>query len=45
MLFRSRVAGILGAEETVRQEPVTLAELRETDPELLYWFERRSLTR
>jgi len=40
-----RVAGILGAEETVRQEPVTLAELRRTNPELLYWFERRSLTR
>ena len=40
-----RVAGILGAEETVRPEPVTLAELRQTDPELLYWFERRSLTR
>jgi hypothetical protein len=40
-----RVAGILGAEETVRPEPVTLAELRRTDPELLYWFERRSLAR
>ena len=40
-----RVAGILGAEETVRPEPVTLAELRRTNPELLYWFERRSLTR
>ena len=40
-----RVAGILGAEETVRREPVTLAELRETDPALLYWFERRTLTR
>jgi uncharacterized protein (DUF58 family) len=40
-----RVAGILGAEETVRPEPVTLAELRQTDPELLYWFERRSLSR
>jgi hypothetical protein len=40
-----RVAGILGAEETVRPEPVTLAELRQTDPKLLYWFERRSLAR
>ena len=40
-----RVAGILGAAETVRAEPVTLAELRETDPGLLYWFERRTLTR
>jgi hypothetical protein len=29
----------------VRSEPVTLAELRETDPGLLYWFERRTLTR
>jgi hypothetical protein len=40
-----RVAGILGADETVRPEPVTLAELRVTDPNLLYWFERRSLSR
>ena len=40
-----RVAAILGAEETVRSEPVTLSELRQTDPELLYWFERRSLSR
>ena len=40
-----RVARILGTEETVRTEPVTLAELRQTDPELLYWFERRSLSR
>lgn len=40
-----RVAGILGATETVRPEPVTLAELRRTDPKLLYWFERRSLSR
>jgi hypothetical protein len=40
-----RVAGILGAKETVRPEPVTLAELRRTDPKLLYWFERRSLSR
>jgi len=40
-----RVARILNTEETVRHEPVTLAELRQTDPELLYWFERRSLSR
>jgi len=40
-----RVAAILGAEETVRSEPVTLSELRQTDPELLYWFERRTLSR
>lgn len=40
-----RVAEILGIEETVRPEPVTLAELRRTDPKLLYWFERRSLSR
>ncbi|GAA1821944.1 hypothetical protein [Agromyces salentinus] len=40
-----RIAGILDVEETVRTEPVTLAELRETDPHLLYWFERRSLSR
>ena len=40
-----RVAAILGAGETVRSEPVTLAELRQTDPELLSWFARRSLSR
>ncbi len=40
-----RVAGILGVEETVRPDPVTLAELRRTDPQLLYWFERRTLSR
>lgn len=38
-----RVATALGVEEIVRSEPVTLAELRRTDPKLLYWFERRSL--
>ncbi|MBT2518417.1 hypothetical protein J7E29_13300 [Streptomyces sp. ISL-90] len=41
----ARVAPILGVEETMRDEPVTLAELRRTDPQLLYWFERRSLAR
>jgi len=35
-----RVAGVLGVEEVVRPEPATLAELRASDPELLYWFER-----
>ena len=38
-----RVARILGTEETMRPEPVTLAELRKTDPKLLYWFERCAL--
>ena len=39
----NRVAGLLEVEETVRADPVTLAELRTSDPELLYWFERRTL--
>ena len=39
----NRVAGLLGVEETVRHDPVTLAELRTSDPKLLYWFERRTL--
>ncbi|MDQ0895232.1 hypothetical protein [Agromyces ramosus] len=39
------VARLLEVEETVRTEPVTLAELRASDPKLLYWFERRSLLR
>lgn len=39
-----RVAEILGIEETVRAEPVTLAELRRTDPKLLHWYERRSIS-
>jgi hypothetical protein len=34
------VARLLGVDETVRPEPVTLAELRRSDPRLLYWFER-----
>ena len=37
------VAETLDVDETVRTEPVTLAELRASDPKLLYWFERRSL--
>ncbi|GAA1055268.1 hypothetical protein GCM10017608_30930 [Agromyces luteolus] len=37
------IAGILDLEETVRTEPVTLTELRESDPHLLYWFEGRGL--
>jgi hypothetical protein len=40
-----RVAEVLGVEETIGSEPMTLAELRESNPRLLYWFERRSLTR
>lgn len=38
------VAPMLGVDEIVRTEPVTLAELRASDPKLLYWFERRSLS-
>ncbi|GAA1751080.1 hypothetical protein [Agromyces humatus] len=38
------VAATLGADESVRTEPVTLAELRASDPKLLYWFERRTLS-
>ncbi len=37
------VAEVLEVDETTRVEPVTLAELRMSDPTLLYWFERRSL--
>lgn len=39
------VAEILGVDEVVRSEPVTLAELRATDPKLLYWFEGHGLRR
>lgn len=35
------VAPVLGVDEVVREEPVTMAELRRSDPRLLYWFERR----
>lgn len=35
------VAPVLGVDEVVRHEPVTMAELHASDPELLYWFERR----
>jgi len=38
------VAATLGVEESDRVEPVTLAELRSSDPKLLYWFERRTLS-
>ena len=38
------VAATLGVDETVRAQPATLAELRASDPKLLYWFERRSLS-
>jgi hypothetical protein len=35
------VAGSLGVEQIVRDTPVTMSELRASDPGLLYWFERR----
>lgn len=35
------VAAGLGVEEIVRPAPVTMSELRATDPQLLYWFELR----
>jgi hypothetical protein len=35
------VAASLGAEQIVRDAPVTMGELRASDPQLLYWFERR----
>ncbi|GGI43585.1 hypothetical protein GCM10010932_00330 [Agromyces flavus] len=39
------VSRILGVDEVVRAEPVTMSELRATDPKLLYWFEGRGLRR
>lgn len=39
------VAEILGVDEVVRTEPVTLSELRASDPKLLYWFEGHGLRR
>lgn len=35
------VAASLGVEEIVRAAPVTMSELRVSDPKLLYWFEQR----
>ena len=35
------VSASLAITETVRRDPVTLSELRSSDPDLLYWFERR----
>lgn len=35
------VAASLGVEEVVRPTPVTMSELRASDPKLLYWFEQR----
>lgn len=35
------VAASLGVDEIVRPTPVTMSELRTSDPKLLYWFERR----
>ncbi|GAA2043988.1 hypothetical protein GCM10009819_33510 [Agromyces tropicus] len=37
------VAEALDMTETVRTEPVTMSELRESDPDLLYWFEGRRI--
>jgi hypothetical protein len=37
------VAATLEVGQTLRNEPVTLAELRASDPGLLYWFEGRGL--
>lgn len=34
------VAASLGVEELVRSTPVTVSELRASDPKLLYWFEQ-----
>ncbi|QTX03880.1 hypothetical protein [Agromyces archimandritae] len=34
------VSPLLGIRESRRPTPVTLAELRSSDPKLLYWFER-----
>lgn len=39
------VAPALGVEQALRNEPVTLAELRASDPGLLYWFEGLGLHR
>lgn len=36
-----RVASTLGVSETVRDEPVTIAEIAESDPGLVSWHERR----
>lgn len=35
------VSAGLGVEEIVRPAPVTMSELRASDPHLLYWFEQR----
>jgi hypothetical protein len=37
------VASILEVGQSVRNEPVTLSELRASDPHLLYWFEGHGL--
>jgi hypothetical protein len=37
------VATTLEVGQAVRNEPVTLGELRASDPRLLYWFEGRGL--
>ncbi|MGR0321080.1 hypothetical protein [Agromyces sp. ZXT2-3] len=37
------IAGLLDLDEEIRTEPVTMGELRASDPHLLYWFEGRGL--
>lgn len=39
------VASVLEVGEVERNEPVTLSELRASDPHLLYWFEGHGLPR
>ncbi|MDR5701443.1 hypothetical protein [Agromyces aerolatus] len=39
------VAASLGVEQIVRPTPVTVGELRASDPKLLYWFEQGLLRR
>jgi hypothetical protein len=39
------VSACLGVEEIVRPIPLTLSELRASDPKLLYWFEQGLLRR
>ncbi len=39
------VSASLGVEEIVRPAPITVSELRASDPKLLYWFEQGLLRR
>ena len=45
LLDPAAAVGHLGVDEVVRPEPVTMSELRATDPKLLYWFEGHGLRR